>query len=114
MVIYEPLKKKALQFCSEHNFGFSEAFNAVKGIRKSNAPENMEFYTNEDYDKLEQIDFRTLRRHNKPNGADKQVDDSAMTFKNDENFNDSNSLSLPESVPKDTSGATASDDNTTK
>ena len=53
MVIYDPLKKKALQFCSEHNFGFSEAFNAVKGIRKSNAPENMEFYTNEDYDKLE-------------------------------------------------------------
>ena len=54
-----------------------EAYNAVKNIRKSEWPENVEFYTNEDYDKLEQIDFRTLRKHNKPSYDAKKEDESA-------------------------------------
>ena len=116
LVIFDPLKNKALQFSSEHQFGFSEAFTAVKSIRKSDAPENIEFYTNEDYDKLEQIDFRTLRRHNKPTyGADKQFeDDSAINFEDENlNENDTTSFGQQESIPKDTSGM-VNDDKPTK
>ena len=97
MVIFDPIKQKVLQFSSEHNFGFSEAFNAVKGIRKSSAPENYEFYANEDYDKLEHIDFRTLRRHNKPTyGAEMQSEEGeAMNFDDEgSNYNESNDAML--------------------
>ena len=95
LVIFDPLKNKALQFCSEHQFGFSEAYNADKSIRKSDAPENIEFYTNEDYDKLEQIDFRTLRRHNKPTyDADKQIEDGSEIKFEDENLGDNDTTSF--------------------
>ena len=33
---------------------------------KAEWSDNVEYYTNEDYDKLEQIDFRTIRKLRKP------------------------------------------------
>ena len=36
----------------------------------------MEIYTNGDYEKLEGVDFRTLRRHNKPLPSDRLQEDT--------------------------------------
>ena len=65
LVAYDPEKNKAFQFSSDPDFSFSEAYQAVRRIRKSNQPHNFEMYGNEDYDRLD-LDLRTLRRNNKP------------------------------------------------
>ena len=64
--MYDPQKDKAVQFTNEPGFSLKDVYKISKSIKGSAAPENLEIYTNEDYDKLEGVDFRTLRRHNKP------------------------------------------------
>ena len=60
-MIFDPEKNKAIQFSSDPHFTFSEAHKTVRGIRKSNAPQNLEIFDNNDYNKFELVDFRSLR-----------------------------------------------------
>ena len=58
-------------------------------LRASDTPEDLEAYTNEDYEKLELKDFRHLRRNNKPvhAGAENLDDEVISDFEDDEELN---------------------------
>ena len=66
MFMYDPHKDKAVQYSNEAGFTLKDVYNISKKFKTYDASQNLEIYTNEDYDKLEGVDFRTLRRHNQP------------------------------------------------
>lgn len=87
MVIFDPIKDKAIQFSSEAAFSFAQAYQTVRKIRKGKEPENLEVYTCEDYKTFELADFRTLRRNNKPIASanpELDPDDSDLDFPEDD------------------------------
>ena len=64
--MYDPVKCKAVQFSSEPTFTLSDVYRIAKRMKAIDSHEHLEMFTNEDYEKLEGVDFRTLRRGNKP------------------------------------------------
>lgn len=60
MVLYDPDKDRVIQYSSDTTFQFKGAYDVVKRI-KSVEGANFESYTNDDYNKFELVDFRTLR-----------------------------------------------------
>lgn len=74
MVMYDPDKDRVIHYSSEPSFSFSGALEIVKRIKKSeNASQAYEYYTNEDYNKFELVDFRTLRYKSKDNMGGEDV-----------------------------------------
>jgi hypothetical protein len=74
MVMYDPDKDRVIHYSSEPSFSFSGALEIVKRIKKSeNAPHAYEYYTNDDYNKFELVDFRTLRYKSKENMGGEDV-----------------------------------------
>lgn len=68
IVIYDNEKDKAIQFSSDKEFSFREAFQSVNKIRKSTShAQNLEQFCNADYDKFANSDFRSLRYVQKSN-----------------------------------------------
>ena len=50
-----------MQFSSEDNFQVAGAYEAIKRARKPENPNNFEKFNNDDYARLEQVDFRSVR-----------------------------------------------------
>ena len=85
LVIYDNEKDKAIQFSSDLSFGFKEAYHAVRNIRKSSQPQNLEHFCNTDYRKFELTDFRSLRYMRKDNG---HVDEDLSMVSLEDDLND--------------------------
>ena len=74
MVMYDPDKDRVIHYSSEPSFSFTGALEIVKRIKKSeNASHAYEYYTNDDYNKFELVDFRTLRYKSKENMGGEDV-----------------------------------------
>lgn len=61
IVIYDEDRKRVVQFSSDDAFQLESAYKAIKVAK---APENINCYekfTNEDYQRLESVDFRSVR-----------------------------------------------------
>ena len=88
LFIYDPQKDKAVQFANDASFTLKNVYQIMNRLKKSDEPENLEAYTNEDYQKLELKDFRHLRRNNKPvhAGAENLMDEVISDLEDDKDI----------------------------
>ena len=90
MVMYDPDKDRVIQYSSEQGFSFQSALETVKRIRKSeNAAHSYEYYTNDDYNKFELIDFRTLRYKSKDTTGGEDVSELNLDLSDEEDLRES-------------------------
>ena len=62
LVMYDKDRDRVIQYCSDPDFSFQNALQTVKRIKKSeSASLSFEYYTNDDYNKFELVDFRKIR-----------------------------------------------------
>lgn len=59
MLLYDPEKDTAIQYASDKGFRFGEAYRTMQ--RMHELKKCVDFYTNDDYEKLESLDLRTVR-----------------------------------------------------
>ena len=96
MVMYDPDKDRVIHYSSEPSFSFSGSLEIVKRIKKSeNASHAYEYYTNDDYNKFELVDFRTLRYKSKENTGGEDVSE---LFLRTESEDDQESQKAPENM----------------
>jgi len=60
MVMYDSDKDRVIQYSSDTTFQLKGAYDVVKRLKGTDGS-NFESYTNDDYNKFELVDFRTLR-----------------------------------------------------
>lgn len=71
-MIYDKDRNRLVQFSSDSDFQFQAAYNALRNI-KSNFKDNQDNYekfTNDDYENLEKLDFRSVRYKKKDRYVD--------------------------------------------
>lgn len=61
IIIYDQERGRVVQFSSEEDFQIGEAYRAIKHARGPESQNNYEKFNNEDYQRLEQVDFRSVR-----------------------------------------------------
>lgn len=61
IIIYDEERGRVVQFSSEDTFQIGEAYKAIKHARQPENPNNFEKFNNDDYARLEQVDFRSVR-----------------------------------------------------
>lgn len=61
IIIYDEERGRVVQFSSEDSFQIGEAYKALKRARLPENPNNFEKFNNDDYARLEQVDFRSVR-----------------------------------------------------
>lgn len=61
IIIYDEERGRVVQFSSEDMFQIGEAYKAIKRARQPDNPNNFEKFNNDDYTRLEQVDFRSVR-----------------------------------------------------
>lgn len=72
MVMYDSDKDRVIQYSSDTTFQLKGAYDVVKRMKGTDGS-NFESYTNDDYNKFELVDFRTLRYQKKDNQGDDEV-----------------------------------------
>ena len=63
IVIYDKGRDRLVQFSSDSEFQFSAAYKAIRNIQVNgkDSQDNYEKFTNDDYENLEKLDFRSVR-----------------------------------------------------
>lgn len=61
MIVYDKERDKIIQYSSDKDFQFKNAFDTLNRIKSQNKSQNLEILTNEDYDKFSLVDLRTIR-----------------------------------------------------
>lgn len=61
IIIYDEERGRVVQFSSEDNFQIGQAYQAIKRARAPDNQNNYEKFNNDDYQRLEQVDFRSVR-----------------------------------------------------
>ena len=61
IIIYDQERGRVVQFSSEDDFQIGEAYRAIKHARGPDSQNNYEKFNNDDYQRLEQVDFRSVR-----------------------------------------------------
>ena len=59
LFMYDPEKDSAIQYASDKEFRFGEVYKTMQRLHE--LKKSIDFYTNDDYEKLESLDFRTVR-----------------------------------------------------
>ena len=70
LVIHDPLKRRAIQLCSDGNFDLNEAVLAVNCAKQSQEASDYMRFTNEDYDRIDETDFRKINKRGRPPNRD--------------------------------------------
>ena len=79
MIIYDQDRDKAIQFTSDKDFGFQEAYMTARRIRKSSNPANLEIVDNTDYGKFELAQGSGKEKRD-PNDPVPGLDDANIDF----------------------------------
>ena len=61
IIIYDQERHRLVQFSSEENFQIEAAYNAIKVAKLPENKASYEKFTNDDYQRLEMLDFRSVR-----------------------------------------------------
>lgn len=61
IIIYDEERKRTVQFSSDENFEIKHAYESIKISKEPLNIQNYEKFTNDDYQRLEQVDFRSVR-----------------------------------------------------
>ena len=61
IIISNQDKSRVVQYQNNNDFSIKEAYNTVNIAKNENSKSSYEFFTNEDYQKLEVLDFRSIR-----------------------------------------------------